>query len=259
VAPTGATASAVALCGPGTADLTVQGGALGTGASWKWYSGSCGGTLIGTGATITAVPVNGTATFYVRAEGTCNTTTCASVTVTVNGQPTISLSAAPYTSLMFPLTTGITANITPTAANNTIVWFKNGAVINGATTNVLSGITVDQLGSYTARVTTAFGCTALSAPIVIKDSASDKLFILPNPNNGQFKIRYYTNNQSLGFLRNVTVYDSKGALVYTKAIPITGPYSIMDIDIRKAGHGLFLVVVADSDGKKLITGKVEVQ
>jgi hypothetical protein len=259
IAPTGATASNIALCGPGTADLTVQGGALGTGASWKWYSGSCGGTLVGTGATLTAVPVNGTATFWVRAEGTCNTTTCASVTVTVNAQPTITLSAAPYTSLRFPLTTAITANINPTAAGNTIVWLKDGVVINGAVTNVLSGITVDQLGSYRARVTTTAGCTALSAPLVIKDSASDKLFIMANPNNGQFKLRYYSNSISFGFLRTVTIYDSKGALVYSKAIPVTAPYSIMDIDIRKAGKGLFHIVLGDDKGKSLAEGKVVVQ
>jgi trimeric autotransporter adhesin len=259
VAPTGATASNIALCGPGTADLTVQGGALGTGASWKWYSGSCGGTLIGTGATITGVAVSGTATFYVRAEGTCNTTTCASVTVTVNPQPVITLSAAPYTSLVPPLVTGITANITPVSATNTIVWFKDGVVINGATTNTLSGITVDQLGSYTARVTTTAGCTALSAPLVIKDSASSKLFILPNPNNGQFKIRYYTSARNFGFFRTVTIYDSKGSRVFSKAIPITAAYSTMDIDIRNSGKGLFIVVVGDSEGKELITGKVVVQ
>ena len=259
VAPTGATATSGAICGPGTTDLSVVGGALGTGASWKWYSGSCGGTLIGTGATITGVPVNGTATFWVRAEGTCNTTTCASVTVTVNAQPTITLSAAPYTSLMFPLTTSITATINPTAAGNTIVWFKDGAVINGAVTNVLSGITVDQLGTYQARVTTTSGCTALSAPLVIKDSASDKFFVMPNPNNGQFRLRYYTNNRSLGFLRTVNVYDSKGALVYSKAIPVTAPYSNMDIDIRKAGKGLFLVVLGDDRGKQLTEAKIVVQ
>ncbi len=259
VAPTGATATTGAICGPGTTDLTVVGGALGTGASWKWYSGSCGGTLVGTGATITGVPVNGTATFWVRAEGTCNTTTCASVTVTVNAQPTITLSAAPYTSLAFPLTTAITANINPTAAGNTIVWFKDGAVINGAVTNVLSGITVDQLGTYQARVTTTAGCTALSAPLVIKDSASDKFFVMPNPNNGQFRLRYYTNNRNFGFLRTVNVYDSKGALVYSKAIPVTAPYSNMDIDIRKAGKGLFLVVLGDDRGKQLAEAKVVVQ
>jgi hypothetical protein len=63
--------------------LTVQGGSLGNGASWKWYTGSCGGTLVGTGPTLTVSPTAST-TYYVRAEGLCNTTTCALVTVVVS-------------------------------------------------------------------------------------------------------------------------------------------------------------------------------
>jgi hypothetical protein len=62
--------------------LTVQGGSLGTGASWKWYRGSCGGTLVGTGTSIT-LTANTTDTYYVRAEGTCNTTSCTTITVNV--------------------------------------------------------------------------------------------------------------------------------------------------------------------------------
>jgi hypothetical protein len=62
--------------------LTVQGGSLGTGASWKWYRSACGGTLIGIGTSIT-ITANATDTYFVRAEGTCNTTTCVPVTVTV--------------------------------------------------------------------------------------------------------------------------------------------------------------------------------
>jgi hypothetical protein len=68
---------------PGTpVTLTVNGGSLGTGASWKWYSGSCGGTFIGTGSSIVVSP-SATTTYCVRAEGTCNTTACVSRTVTV--------------------------------------------------------------------------------------------------------------------------------------------------------------------------------
>jgi hypothetical protein len=67
--------------------LSVSGGLLGTGASWKWYSVSCGGTLIGTGSSVTVGPTVDT-TYFVRADGTCNSTTCVSVGVTVNPLPT---------------------------------------------------------------------------------------------------------------------------------------------------------------------------
>ena len=79
VAPTGITGNTSVAYGNSTT-LTVTGGSLGGGASWKWYSGSCGGTSVGTGISVTVSPT-ATTTYYVRAEGTCNTTSCAAITV----------------------------------------------------------------------------------------------------------------------------------------------------------------------------------
>lgn len=74
-----------AICLGSTNTLTVNGGALGTGASWNWYTGTCGGTLQGTGSTLSVRPTSpGTYTYFVRAEGICNTTPCASFTFTVS-------------------------------------------------------------------------------------------------------------------------------------------------------------------------------
>jgi hypothetical protein len=258
VAPTGATTSVSVNCGPANGVvLSVTGGSLGTGGSWKWYTGSCGGTAVGTGATLT-LNVGATTTYYVRAEGTCNTTTCASVTVTINPQPTISLAASPYTSLMPGWTTTLTATIAPVVAGNTIIWYRDGAVVSGATGNTIN-VTVDELGSYTARVTSPFGCTALSAALLIKDSVTDKLFISPNPNSGRFKIRYYTSAHNFGFLRTVLIYDGKGAIVYNKRLPITATYSSMDINMTNAPKGIYMVVLADYQGKPMAQGKVVIQ
>src|SRR4030095_1359770 len=81
--PTGASAVTAAICSGGNTNISVAGGSLGTGSSWKWYAGGCGnGVSIGTGATINVNPTV-TTTYYVRAEGDCGTTLCASVTVTV--------------------------------------------------------------------------------------------------------------------------------------------------------------------------------
>lgn len=69
-------------CPGATRTLTRNGGSLGTGASWKWYRGSCAGTAAGTGNSITVNP-SSTTTYYVRAEGDCNTSSYASVTVSI--------------------------------------------------------------------------------------------------------------------------------------------------------------------------------
>ena len=59
------------------------GGSLGLGASWRWYTGSPGGTLEGTGDTLTVMPLV-TTTYYVRAEGFCNTTGAQAVTIFIS-------------------------------------------------------------------------------------------------------------------------------------------------------------------------------
>jgi hypothetical protein len=83
VTPTSATSSKNNICPGDDVNLRVNGGTLGTNANWRWYTGSCGGTLVGTGTTITVNPTVNT-TYYVRAEGDCNTTFCRPITVTIN-------------------------------------------------------------------------------------------------------------------------------------------------------------------------------
>ena len=83
IAPTSASANPSNISSGGSSILTVNGGSLGTGALWKWYANGCGtGSSIGIGSSITVSPTS-TTTYYVRAEGTCNTTSCVSITVTV--------------------------------------------------------------------------------------------------------------------------------------------------------------------------------
>src|SRR5204862_5146046 len=96
-APASASADANNFCPGGSANLSVIGGSLGTNAVWKWYKGSCGGTLVGSGAPLNVSPTT-TITYYVRAEGDCGTTTCAQVTVTVktpSSPPTSATAASP--------------------------------------------------------------------------------------------------------------------------------------------------------------------
>ncbi|HNW89759.1 MAG TPA: hypothetical protein PKN48_08845, partial [Bacteroidales bacterium] len=82
VAPTGISIASNGTCVGATKTLTVSGGSLGTGASWQWYTGGCGTTYLGSGSSISVNPSSNT-TYYVLASGTCNTTACASATVSV--------------------------------------------------------------------------------------------------------------------------------------------------------------------------------
>jgi hypothetical protein len=82
-APTSIIPSPSATTCPGNSVLLTQsGGSLGTNAVYRWYRNSCGDTLIGTGNSISVIP-SVTTTYYVRAEGDCNTTSCAQITINV--------------------------------------------------------------------------------------------------------------------------------------------------------------------------------
>ncbi len=72
------------ICNGQSATLSVVGGTLATGANWNWYTGSCGGTLVGTGNSITVTP-SATTTYYVGASaGTaCPASGCTSGTLTL--------------------------------------------------------------------------------------------------------------------------------------------------------------------------------
>lgn len=81
-------ASETVICTGSSVTLNVSGGTLGSGANWQWYSGSCGGTSIGSGTTISPSPIS-TTSYFVRAEGYCNTTSCASITIDVTSSTEI--------------------------------------------------------------------------------------------------------------------------------------------------------------------------
>ena len=124
-APTSASAGASSICSGASTTLTQSGGSLGSGASYKWHSGSCNGPVVGTGSSISVSPTS-TTTYYVAAEGTCNTTSCASVTVTV-----ISISTAPASATAAP---------TIICAGSSITLTQNGGTLGaGAVYNWYSG------------------------------------------------------------------------------------------------------------------------
>jgi len=70
-----------------TTTIKVKGGTLGTGADWFWYKDQCGGKSIGQGELIEVNPTDST-TYFVRAEGTNNTTLCAKTTIHVDKRST---------------------------------------------------------------------------------------------------------------------------------------------------------------------------
>ena len=76
-------ASASSICGNQSSNLSITNGILNDATNWYWYSGSCGGTAVGSGTSLSVSPVT-TTTYYVRGEGACNGS-CGNITVNVTG------------------------------------------------------------------------------------------------------------------------------------------------------------------------------
>ena len=134
VAPTSISSSHNNLCTgslPATITLTATGG---SGQTLQWFSGSCGGSVIGTGSTLTIAPPASTTTYYAR-WSTYNScySACVSIIITVSpaNNPSVSIVASPGNTVCAGTQVVVTA--TPVSSSSpSYQWFLNG---NPAGTN----------------------------------------------------------------------------------------------------------------------------
>ena len=176
---TGITLSAFEICNGGSVTLTASGGFLGTGAVWHWYYDDCiAGTPVDTGVSITDLPTpSDIYSYFVRAEGVCNTTDCETADVEVYDPPTVSISGA--TGVCVGGSVVLTANLSGGIASSTnYTWQRNGGsgwatVASGPGTTYTTS-TALSVGSYLYRVLAAqvpSGCTAQSSDVSANVSA----------------------------------------------------------------------------------------
>ncbi len=144
-----------------------------------------------------------------------------------------------------------------TGGTVTITWLKDQTPIDVPDNSLVANVT--GLGSYQVKIAEALSdgntCTNESEIVTISATASTRLFIYPSPNNGQFTVSYY-NATGGSTKQSVTVYDAKGAKVYSKEFSFSGPYQLHDIDLRGKAKGIYFVVIGDANGKRIIDGKV---
>jgi hypothetical protein len=228
------------FCEPGNVVLTAS-----AGSSWLWSNGATTQSI-----TVSSPAASGNYTVTVTNSSGCSAASAAT-TVTVNPRPVVSLSASPYTKLFPGLTT--TLSVSP-AGSFTYTWFRNNVAVPGASASTLQ-VDLNNLGTYSVLVTNTSGCSNTTNLVEIADSATAKLFIMPNPNNGQFEVSYYSPAANSFTL---TIADSKGALVYSKAYTISSPYQRLAVDVRKHGSGIYTIALTDRSGKRIAVGRVMV-
>lgn len=176
VIPSTITSNPTALCGAGTVDITVGGGTLGTGAQYELYSGSCGGTLIGTSATpnFSSIAVAATTDFYARISGTCNTTSCVTVNVPVSTPSTDPTGASASSTTICdgdPVTLSVVGGSLGTSA--TWEWYSGTC---GTGVNVGSGASISVSPStnttYYVRAEGGCGSTACASVSITVNQVS---------------------------------------------------------------------------------------
>ena len=259
------------ICATGTISISMA--ATGTSPTYQWQESTNGGTSwnnitnggIYSGATTTTLTLTGVTAgmngYLYRAAVTgtapCGVVNTASATLTVSAQPTVTLTASPYTKLLPGKTTTITATVTP-ATGFTTVWTRNAVPISVTGNSTI--VSVNELGLYTV-VATIGSCTSLVASITISDSASSKLWVYPSPNNGQFTVSYYVPGASSTnkTTQRLTIYASDGRRVYNNEFPVSQPYQLHQIDLRRNGAGVYYIVLREANGNKIKTGEVVVK
>ena len=155
-------ASANNICSGINTTLSIINGNLNNATEWKWYTGSCGGTLIGTGSSITVSPTQST-TYYVRSEGGCGGPgNCSSVSVAVNNTlPVINSVTGPVAPVA--INTSINLDVLTTTnniASAKIIWgdASTEQIISNPAANFTAAHTYYSPGVYTVRVAISDGC-----------------------------------------------------------------------------------------------------
>ncbi len=240
---------------------------LSTDGGTTWANVANGGIYAGattTTLTLTGVPQTANNNRYrvVINAGVCagNVASGAAV-LTVNALPVVTISA-PDVLLTPPETAIITATSTPAAAAGGWSWTYNNSAIAGNTSGTQTA-TVDALGSYRATVTDVNGCVASSNVLVIGAEATDKLWIYPNPTDGQFQVRLYFHENIFSENRTIAIFNQLGQLVAKKDLNIlrnnNTPYLSQNFDLRHVSPGVYVVRVTHQFTGKMVSGLIVIQ
>lgn len=175
--------------------------------------------------------------------------------LTVNALPVVTISVDPINQVKPGTTTFITAGSVPAPAS--YVWRLNGTVIPGATARYLIA-NVDGIGKYNVSVTDSNGCTGTSPELDISGLLSDKAFIYPNPNDGQFTVRFYSASANTKY--TVTITNMLGNLVSKKYFTTSGSnYYPLSFDLRGVATGIYALHIFNETNNTEAKGKIYIK
>jgi hypothetical protein len=171
-APASASALPSSFCTgnvPATISLAASGG---SGDVLRWYTSSCGGTLVGTGSPLSLSPPGASTTYYARWESNsclCSPSACAAVTVTVATSPAtpVSPTASPPT-VCEGQTTTLSATV---GAGVTVDWFTGSCggtpVPGGASPTVSPATTMTYFARARNTTNACFSESCASVTVMV--------------------------------------------------------------------------------------------
>ncbi|MFT7343738.1 MAG: subtilisin-like proprotein convertase family protein [Lentimonas sp.] len=219
--------------------LNLVSGDLNEGTEWQWYTASCGGTLAGTGTSIT-VQQSSTQTYYARGAGGCVVfAPCGSITVTT---PAINTNVTQDQSTLTSVQSGGTyqwLNCNPYSVipNETGQSFHPGS---------------QMLGIYAVEVTVG-GCKDTSVCTTINQAGLEEFDatnwnIYPNPTQSDLQVEWPKElTVSL-----IEIVDLQGKVVY-QSQSITGNSHYLKLE--KLSNAVYFLKAYNSEG--ILVFKVE--
>ncbi len=174
VTPTSVTASDLSICNGESTFLTYTGG---SGTTFNWYTGSCGGVLVGTGDNFEVNPTANT-TYYGTWETSCGISTCKTVAITVIQLPVEPVSVDATDT---EICSGESTSLSYTGGSgNTFAWYSgscvgtpegtgNNLVVNPIITTTYYGRWESSCGNSVCESVTITVNESPAAPIVDVD------------------------------------------------------------------------------------------
>lgn len=225
-------ASVNPIC-PGDSAVLTHNGVLNDGARWYWYTGSCGGLLIDSGAAITVTPAAAT-TYYVRGEGNCVIPgACGSLLLTLHIAPPV------------PSITVNGSTLTSSAASGN-QWYLNGSIIAGATAQTHIA-TVS--GMYSVVVSND-NCSTPSdevqvTAVGVQETASGEVMrVYPQPFTGELTVQL--QGQWAAQQLSLRLFDNTGRMIYSTTVQQQNV-----IDLGHVPAGLYFLQVSNGRGEYL--------
>jgi len=247
-APTDVSAVQTSVCEGESTSLTYSGG---SGDSFFWYAGACGGSLVGAGNYVTIYP-SYTTTYYGLWETDCGRSECDTVTVEVvpYAETPWSVSASRTT-----ICRGESTTLSYTGgAGETFVWYKN----NCRGTRVGTG---NNLVVSPTEFTTYYGawenrCYHSDCVYVSVDVETDcdpsgislpemaGLNIYPNPTTDQI---FITSTEREYEDVELSINDMSGKVILTKTFGHFGAGINYSVDLRELPYGIYFIKIGNSE------------